>query len=357
MHELLVDIPSREYTIYIKPGLIDGIGEEIQKIYNNKKVVVITDRNVDRLYGKKIEEELKKCGYILKKVVVEPGEESKSFKTLEMVCDEILGFGINREDLIITFGGGVVGDLGGFAASILLRGVPFIQIPTTLLAQIDSSIGGKVAIDTSRGKNLIGSFNQPKAVFIDPELLKTLDKRFLYDGCAEVIKYGAIKDKEFFYNLLGYDREEFLYNIEKTIYTCCSIKKDIVEKDEKDLGERMLLNFGHTIGHGIERYFDYKKYTHGEAVAIGMYTITKNSEALGITQRGTSDIIKDILNEYHLQYNFPPIDDNGMDKIMEAVLLDKKNLGKSMNIVLLNSIGDGFIKNIDISEIMPYIKP
>ncbi len=251
MHELLVDIPSREYTIYIKPGLIDGIGEEIQKIYNNKKVVVITDRNVDRLYGKKIEEELKKCGYILKKVVVEPGEESKSFKTLEMVCDEILGFGINREDLIITFGGGVVGDLGGFAASILLRGVPFIQIPTTLLAQIDSSIGGKVAIVTSRGKNLIGSFNQPEAVFIDPELLKTLDKRFLYDGCAEVIKYGAIKDKEFFYNLLGYDREEFLYNIEKTIYTCCSIKKDIVEKDEKDLGERMLLNFGHTIGHGI----------------------------------------------------------------------------------------------------------
>lgn len=356
MRKLLVDIPGKEYPIYIKPGLLDGIGEKIQKIYNNKKIVVITDKNVDRFYGEKIEYELKKWGYTLKKVVIEPGEESKSFKTLEMVCDEILDFGINRGDLLITFGGGVVGDLGGFAASILLRGVPFIQIPTTLLAQIDSSIGGKVAIDTNRGKNLLGSFNQPKAVFIDPNLLETLDERFLYDGLAEAIKYGAIKDKELFNNLLEYNTEEFFYNIEKTIYTCCSIKKEIVEKDEKDLGERMLLNFGHTIGHGVEKYFDYKKYTHGEAVAIGMYTITKNSEKLGITKKGTSDRFKDILNKYNLPYEFPQIDDNGMSKIMEAVLLDKKNSGKSMNIVLLNSIGDGFIKNISISEIMAYMK-
>lgn len=265
----------------------------------------------------------------------------------------LLDFEITRGDLIIAFGGGVVGDLTGFVSSTLLRGIPFVQIPTSLLAQVDSSIGGKVAVNLSKGKNLIGSFYHPEAVYIDPDLLKTLDKRFLYDGMAEVIKYGCIRDENLFQNLLKYNGDKELFdNIEEIIYRCCKIKKDIVESDEKDIGERMLLNFGHTIGHIIEKYFKYEKYTHGEAVAIGMYHISKKSENMGITQKGTANKIKKILIKYKLTHELP---DMNKKEVIETIALDKKNKGDDINLILLKRIGDSFLKKVDRKDVNMYV--
>lgn len=354
MHTLTVNLPDKAYPIYIDKGITNRIGEEIKKIYHNKKIAIITDSNVEKLYGQRIESSLIKENFLTKKIIIKPGEKSKSFEVLQKVCDELLEFGLTRGDLIITFGGGVVGDLGGFAASILLRGVSFIQIPTSLLAQIDSSIGGKVAINTKHGKNLIGSFYQPMAVFIDSDLLKSLEDRVLYDGMAEVIKYGAIRNEKLFYNLLKYEtKEELFENIDEVIYICCSIKKDIVEKDEKDTGGRMLLNFGHTIGHGIEKYFKYERFTHGEAVAMGMVAITESSEELGITEKGTSSLLKKIISKYNLPYELPPMDKN---QLVNAVNMDKKNTGKNMHIILLEKIGRSFVKKIKPEDIEKYIK-
>lgn len=353
MHSITVKLPSNEYPIFIESGLLEHIETEIKKLYTGKKIAIITDSNVDDIYGNAIEASLKKENFIVKKIIIKPGEKSKSFETLQRVCDEILEFEITRGDLILTFGGGVVGDLGGFAASILLRGIPFIQVPTSLLAQIDSSVGGKVAVNSAKGKNLIGSFYQPKAVFIDPSVLKTLSEKQFNDGLGEVIKYGAIKDKNLFDKLLNYGSKADLFkDIDDIIYTCCSIKARIVEQDEKDFGERMLLNFGHTIGHGIERQFNYETYTHGEAVSMGMCIITKNSERLGITEKGTYELLESLIRKYNLPYKLPDMNE---EQILKAIKLDKKNLNDILNIILLEKIGCGFIKEIANTDIKNYI--
>ncbi len=352
MHTLNINLTQKNYPIYIKKGLIKNIGEELKKIYKNKKIAVITDKNVEKIYGQKIRDNLKN-DFEVKIIVLEPGEKSKSIDVLQNVYNELLDFEITRGDLIIAFGGGVVGDLTGFVSSTLLRGIPFVQIPTSLLAQVDSSIGGKVAVNLSKGKNLIGSFYHPEAVYIDPDLLKTLDKRFLYDGMAEVIKYGCIRDENLFQNLLKYNGDKELFdNIEEIIYRCCKIKKDIVESDEKDIGERMLLNFGHTIGHIIEKYFKYEKYTHGEAVAIGMYHISKKSENMGITQKGTANKIKKILIKYKLTHELP---DMNKKEVIETIALDKKNKGDDINLILLKRIGDSFLKKVDRKDVNMYV--
>lgn len=353
MKILEVNLPQKKYSILIEKGILNNIGKEIRKIYKNKKIAIITDSNVNGLYGEKIIEILNKYDFQTKTIVIEPGEKSKSLHSAEEIYEELLDFEITRGDMIIAFGGGVVGDLAGFVTSTLLRGIPFIQIPTSLLAQIDSSVGGKVAVNLPRGKNLVGSFYHPEAVFIDPDLLKTLDKRFLYDGMAEVIKYGCIRDKELFERLMTIENEEELFNnMEEIILKCCTVKRDIVQRDEKDNGERMLLNFGHTIGHGVEKSFGYKTYTHGEGVAIGMYNITRRSVEMNITKDKTADLIKRILIKYNLPCEMPDIE---KEEIINAVKLDKKNKGDRMNIVLLKEIGNAFIKNIDRKDVKLYI--
>jgi len=353
LKEIRVNLSEKTYPIYIEKGLISNIGAEIKKIYINKKIAMITDKNVDSFYGKKVKESLENSGFTVLKVVLEPGEKSKSIETLLRVYDELLDFEITRGDLIIALGGGVIGDLTGFAAATLLRGVPFIQIPTSLLAQIDSSIGGKVAVDLPKGKNLVGSFYHPEAVFVDPEMLNTLEDKQLYDGMGEVIKYGCIKDKELFNNLLGYkDKEELMSNMDYIIYTCCSIKKEIVEIDEKDTGDRMLLNFGHTIGHAIEKYFNYETYTHGEAVALGMYAITKKSEAMNITKKGSSELIKEILKKYNLEYEIQIQD---KEKILKTIALDKKSKGNHISLVLIKDIGESYLHKMPKEMVADFI--
>ena len=338
---LFVDLKENSYNILIEKGLLNKLCEEIKNIYFGEKIFIITDENVDKYYGSKVKDELDKIGYKTRKMVLAPGEKTKSFSTLPSIYNELLDFKLTRKELIITLGGGVIGDLGGFVASTFLRGVSFIQIPTSLLAQVDSSVGGKVAVDLEKGKNLVGSFYQPKAVFIDPDVLNTLPEKFYKDGMAEVIKYGCIKDRDFFYMLKSLkSREEVMNNIEDILYKCCYIKKSVVERDEKDLGERMLLNFGHTLGHAIEKYYNFTGYSHGEAVAIGMYNISLKSEDEGITEKGVAEEIKEILINYDLPYKVDIKDNN---KIIDTISLDKKNIGNVLKVILLKSIGESII--------------
>lgn len=353
MKQLKVSIPGRDYTIYIEKGSIDYIGESVKNIYKGNKIALVTDQNVYNLYGKKLELNLNKAGFNVHTTVLKPGEKSKSMETLIGLYDELLDFGISRSDLIIAFGGGVVGDLAGFAASTLLRGISFVQIPTSLLAQIDSSVGGKVAVNLEKGKNLVGSFYQPIGVFIDPKLLKTLDHRYFSDGMGEVIKYACIKDENLFDKLSDYhDKEDLFEDIEEIIYRCLDIKRSIVERDEMDRGERMLLNFGHTLGHGVEKYYNYEKYSHGEAVAIGMYNISKKSEQAGLTENGTSDKIKNLLEKYSLPYEMPDVNKEDIKKVISV---DKKVEGDYINIVVLEKIGKSFTKKIRREDIKDYI--
>lgn len=353
MKAIQINLKDNSYTIYIQRNIFSTIGEYLKENYKDKKVAIITDSNLEKLYGESFNRILQDRGFTTKTIVVKPGEESKSIDTLKEVYSELVEFKLGRADLIITFGGGVVGDLGGFAASTYLRGVPYIQVPTSLLAQVDSSVGGKVAVDLPHGKNLVGSFYHPKAVFIDPEFLKTLSKKFLHDGIAEVIKYGCIKDKSIIDELMNYiNEEQLLANIDSLIYKCCSIKKSVVEIDEKDFGERMLLNFGHTLGHVVEKYFNYTEYTHGEGVAIGMAEITRKSEKLHITEEGSSKCIEEVLKKYELPYKVPSMD---REEAFNTILLDKKSSGEYINLILIKKIGEGIIKKVRFNEVGEYI--
>jgi 3-dehydroquinate synthase len=353
MSDYKIDSSRGSYFVQIKNGLLTRIGEEVKRVYKGEKIILITDNNLDRFYGQQLIANLKNHNYKIDKIVLEPGEGSKSFDTLQRIYSDLLDVGATRADLIITFGGGVVGDIGGFAAATFLRGVPYVQIPTSLLAQVDSSIGGKVAVNLSRGKNMVGSFYPPRLVVIDPELLQTLEQRFFNDGMGEVIKYGAIKDANLFYRLLAYETEKDLQlELENIVYICCGIKKLLVEKDELDSGERMILNFGHTVGHALEKYYNYERYTHGEAIGIGMYTITKNSEQLGLTKKGTAELLQKVLTKYGLPYAPADID---KWKLLDIIARDKKRAGDCINLVVLKRIGEGFIKKVKLEEMEMYI--
>lgn len=348
MQTLQVNLKNKDYPVYIKRGIIKELGKSLRRLSSAKRVAIITDKNLSRIYGAHVLNVLNSAGFETDVIAIEPGEKSKTLATLADVFEGLVKSRITRRDIIIALGGGVVGDLGGFAASSFLRGMPYVQVPTSLIAQVDSSIGGKVAVDLPQGKNLVGSFYHPEAVFIDPDFLDTLDAREFSNGMAEVIKYGCIKDRQLFEELTGFDKNELLNNIETIIFKCLSIKKKFVEEDETDQGARMMLNFGHTLGHAIEKYYHYVKYSHGEAVAVGMYRVTKNSEDMGLTEPGTSQRLKEVLSKYGLPYEMPA---GNAAEIVEVIAMDKKNKGDSIDIVLLNSIGDGFIKNINKDEI------
>lgn len=341
MKTLSINLKDKNYNILIGRGLRNNINNILDENFKAKKIAIITDENVHKIYGKGIEQQFLNGNKNIEFIVLKPGEKTKSFNTLPEVYNKLLDFKITRSDLIIALGGGVIGDLAGFVSATFLRGIKFIQIPTTLLAQVDSSIGGKVAVDLDKGKNLVGAFYHPELVIIDVDVLNSLEDRVFYDGMAEVIKYGCIRDEKLFNILMNFNCKSDLMNfMEDIIYTCCDIKRQFVENDERDTGERMILNFGHTIGHAIEKYYNYEKYTHGEAVAIGMYLITKLSENKSYTEINESDKIKRILIKYKL-----PCDINfeNFNELLETISLDKKNLDNVLNLILLNKIGDAKI--------------
>lgn len=337
MKTLRVNLGINSYDILIGKNILPDIGDHVKS--DGGKVFIVSDTNVAPVFANIIIDSLLKKGYDCKLEVLPAGEGTKSIKSVTPLYSSMLAFNLTRKDLIITLGGGVIGDLGGFVASTYLRGVPFVQVPTSLLAQVDSSVGGKVAVDLPEGKNLVGSFYQPKLVYIDTDVLHDLSDAFYIDGMAEVIKYGCIKDKVLFELLETiHSRDEFMQKVEDIVYTCCDIKRKVVEIDERDTGERMLLNFGHTYGHAIEKYYKFKGYTHGQAVAIGMVFITEISERLGMTAKGTAERIKRILKNYGL----PISDQVRPEQLMSAMLNDKKNMGKKLYVVLLKEIGESF---------------
>lgn len=337
--KLTVDLGKNSYPIYIENHILLQSYNHISKIFSGKRIMVISDDNVYPLYGDILRNSLKDV-YEYHHLVLPHGEATKNFQSLPEIYTAMLEAKISRSDLVIALGGGVIGDLAGFAASTFLRGIKLVQIPTSLLAQVDSSVGGKVAVDLPQGKNLVGAFYQPSLVLIDPTVLDTLPKHFINDGMGEVIKYGCIKDAELFHLLESNRSFEDLKPILPTIIErCVDIKRIVVEQDQFDTGERMLLNFGHTLAHTIEQYFHYERESHGEAVAIGMYQICRFSEKSGLTTAGTAGRILDVLKRYGLPYqcNLP------IEKLLDAISLDKKNLDNHLNLILLKDIGDSYI--------------
>lgn len=347
MTKLHVDLAENGYDITIENGLIKDIAAPLKRIYQGARVFVVTDEHVHALYGGAAERSLVSAGYETHTLVLPPGERTKAFATLPRVYDAMAAAKLTRKDLVLTLGGGVVGDLGGFAAATYLRGLPLVQVPTSLLAQVDSSVGGKVGVDLPQGKNLVGAFYQPKAVFIDPGSLKTLPDRFFRDGMAEVIKYGCIEDRAFFGLLETLDgRDGAMARMAEIIQVCCTIKKTMVEQDERDMGLRMKLNFGHTIGHAVEKCHDFSGFTHGEAVAIGMVEMTKRTERHGITRPGTARRVEALCQKYGL-----PVRDEAADftQLAAAITMDKKNLGRRLKIVALEQIGKSRLVDTDPS--------
>jgi len=332
-----VKTSQSDYDIIIKNGAFDELLINTEDLLSGRKVFVVTDDNVDRFYGNELQNMF--SAYEYKKIVLPHGETTKSTEYLNKLYSEMALFKMSRSDIIIAFGGGVIGDLTGFAAATFLRGVKFIQIPTTLLSQVDSSVGGKVAIDLPEGKNLVGSFYPPCRVVIDPTLLSTLPERVFNDGMAEVIKYGAIRDAKLFDILCGGIDDR----LEEVICTCVNIKKQIVENDEFDTGERMILNFGHTFGHAVEKLCNYTTYTHGEGVAIGMLRITRKSEAMGITEPGTADRLMNVLRKYDLVFDDYTFDS---DKAYNVLMLDKKGSKDTIKYIMISKIGEVVVKEM-----------
>ena len=316
------------YDIYIERDILDCCGKIIKEVSSAQKVTVITDSNVAPLYKWRVLNALAEEGLTATAHVFQAGEQSKNLNTVAEMYNTLAEFKMTRKDIIIALGGGVTGDMAGFAAATYLRGIDFIQIPTSLLAQVDSSVGGKTGVDIVQGKNLVGAFYQPKAVLIDPNTLNTLPDKFICDGMAEVIKYGCIKDCAFFDELA---KGTALDNIEDVIERCVTIKRDVVSRDEKESGERMLLNFGHTLGHAIEKIYNFTGITHGMAVAIGMVLITKAGERRGITQNGTADKISEVCRKYGL----PTTDNASFEEIASSAQTDKKTVGTDINLVKL----------------------
>ncbi|MBP2099691.1 3-dehydroquinate synthase [Enterococcus rivorum] len=351
--KLTVTLPNHSYDLTIEKGLLSSIGEWAETLWNPQKIVVITDKNVEKLYGEKVLESLNASHFEATLIAVEPGEQSKSLMVAATLYDYLAEQGLTRSDGVIALGGGVVGDLAGFVASTYMRGLHFLQVPTTLLAQVDSSIGGKTAVNTSKAKNLVGTFAQPDGVLIDPLTLNTLEKRRVREGIAEIIKSAAIADKQLWNRLEELANEkDLLTHSEDIIAACCRIKRKVVEEDELDNGVRLLLNFGHTIGHALENTAGYGVLTHGEGVALGMSKINQVAEEKGQTKSGTTEE----LNQMIQKFNLPITTDHWKeDEIFEALTHDKKTRGGNINIILLEEIGTAKIVKIPIEEMKEYI--
>lgn len=340
---------STAYEILIENGLLAQCGEKIRSVSDAKKAVVVTDDIVGPLYAEQTTASLQAAGVETTVFTFPHGEEQKSHATLLSLYSFLCAQNITRKDILVALGGGVVGDLTGFAAATFQRGMAFVQIPTTLLAQIDSSVGGKTGVNIPEGKNLVGAFKQPLLVLCDPAVLDTLPTETFCDGVAEAIKYGAIEDAALFALL---DSDKMRSRLDEVIYTCVDIKRRLVEADEFDTGSRMLLNFGHTFGHAIEQHYAYQRYTHGQAVAIGMVKMTRLFEQSGLTLPQTTEQLETALRRYQL-----PVSDEVDDQaLVSACLHDKKSLGGTIHLIGVRKIGESFIHSIPAAGFAKFIE-
>ena len=333
---------SKKYDILIGSNLLCRIGTEAKKLGKAQTVCVVSETTVFPLYGKAVTESLVDAGFCVNTFVFPAGEESKNPETYLALLNHLAQHKLTRTDLIVALGGGVTGDLAGFAAATYLRGIRFIQIPTTLLAAVDSSVGGKTAIDLPSGKNLVGAFCQPSLVLCDMDVLETLPLPVFRDGCAEVIKYGILYDPALFSHLehygLNFDRQ-------KVITRCVELKRDVVMEDEFDTGLRMKLNFGHTIGHGIEARSDFT-LSHGKSVAIGMAIVTRASHC------PDAERILTLLG----QFGLPVTAEYPVDDIYAYTLSDKKRTGGTVNLIIPNTIGNCSIVPTPVEQLRSFIE-
>ncbi len=333
---------KKPYDIMIGKDILNILPDKIKELTKAKTVVIITDDNVHKLYSDMVLEMLKNAGLNALKFAFPHGEQHKTMVTVCEILEFLAENNVTRSDLIVALGGGIVGDVSGYVASSYLRGIDFIQVPTTFLAAIDSSVGGKTGVNLRAGKNLAGAFYQPKLVVCDVKMFDTLPKENFKEGVAEAIKYGAICDKELF-NLLC---ENEKWDVESVIERCVSIKAEIVSQDEFDTGKRQLLNFGHTIGHAIEKATNFE-ISHGIAVGIGMAIISKISDNMGWSQENThSQIIK------CLERNAIPTDTAVKnEELLSAMVKDKKINGDTINLVISEKIGNCVLKSLKVSEL------
>lgn len=343
MKRIVARAMGQSYEIVIQRGLLERLGSEVRGRYGDVRVAVVTDEEVAKHYAEAVLQSLASAGLTSGVLTLAPGEGSKSLQTLEQIYSGLSGMEITRSDVLLALGGGVVGDVAGFAAGTFKRGIGLVQVPTTLLACVDSSVGGKTAVNLAEGKNLAGMFYQPGLVAIDPNMLATLSKRQSATGFAEVIKYGAILDARLFHALEApYEQVD----MEQVIHTCCALKAQVVEEDALDKGRRMILNFGHTLGHAIEAAYGFGLFTHGEAISIGMAAMAAYGEERGLTSPGTREAILRLLHWYGLPSAC------GREKqpsIMEAIRQDKK-AGRKLSIVLLERIGQAKIIEVERDE-------
>ncbi|KAB3529232.1 3-dehydroquinate synthase [Alkaliphilus pronyensis] len=329
MERLYIDLGEASYFINIKGGLLKNLTDYIN---GADQYIIITDTNVDNIYSYEIAEALKDNLY--HKYIIPSGEASKNYNEAMKILSFMIEKNSTRKTTIIALGGGVVGDIAGFCASIFMRGVGFIQVPTTLLAQVDSSVGGKTAVNLPMGKNLIGTFYQPSTVIIDTELLRSLSRKEIISGIGEIVKYGVVYD----YSFLKFIKENLSQiialeplTITYVIKKCCQIKAEVVSRDERELRFRKILNYGHTIGHAIEAITDYKKYTHGEAVLCGMYLEAMLSMELELLDKC---YYQEILNIIQDSYGEVKLSDISREKLIEALAKDKKNVGGKISFIL-----------------------
>jgi len=342
MRKVKVELGSNSYEVYIGSGLLAQTGRWLRESGFSGKLVIITDPTVNRLYGEALKQSLTKEDFSVVTLQVPEGEEQKSLETAGRLYHELTSSNAERTTPILALGGGVIGDLTGFVAATYLRGVPLVQIPTTLLAQVDSSIGGKVAVDHGQLKNMVGVFYQPRLVIADTDTLRTLPTEELANGLAEVIKSAAIRDNKFFAFIeKNTDKIKALDEkvLEEIVFQSAKIKAEVVEKDERDLGLRNILNYGHTIGHAIESASDFKT-EHGGAVAIGMLAAAKISNKMGILDKNELVRLNNVIEKAGLPTEMPNLN---VEKIMQTMKHDKKVLRDKIRFVLLKSIGSAFI--------------
>lgn len=339
---------SSEYDVKIGSGLLRTLGAEVCDVCKAGTAAIISDSNVWALYGEAAVSSLENVGLRVVRFIFPAGEESKNGKTYLEILNFLADCKLTRSDCIVALGGGVVGDISGFAAATFLRGIPYIQVPTTLLAAVDSSVGGKTAIDLPAGKNLAGAFCQPRLVLCDTDLLQTLPEEIFRDGCAEVIKYGVLFDASLFATLL---RDGLDFHRESVIARCVELKRDIVALDEFDTGARQLLNLGHTVGHAVEALSNFT-VSHGQAVAIGMAIIAGTAAKYGICKIETLDKIQTILAKFGL----PSTTVYSAQALFEAALSDKKRQGGSVTLVVPEMIGKCILKPTPIDELKNFIE-
>lgn len=342
---------SGTYEVIVGNGLLEKTGEYIREVTKAETFAVITDDTVDLLYGETVCRSISEAGFTVYKFFFPHGEASKCSDTLLKIYSFLCSNHISRTDCLIALGGGVVGDITGYAAATFLRGLDFIQIPTTLLAQVDSSVGGKTAIDLPEGKNLVGAFKQPKLVLCDTDTLNTLPEEFLIDGMGEVVKYGMIKSEPLFKLLETRTIDDIREISAEVIEKCVSIKRDVVEADEFDKGERMLLNFGHTLGHSIEQYYNYTGITHGKAVAVGMRMITDIAERRNLAEAGLCSRLENCLEKYKLNVQVEP----AVCELADACLNDKKRESGSISIIICSGTGKSSAVKMPVGEFIDFL--